>query len=575
MARRKAALPSMVLTPRPSLAEFRAAPFRVNALEQDIRYRAQDREDETDADGREPKIPIDCEGEDREPEIREHRHHAEPREHAGVEEERVGPQARQVGGHDDDVQRGDEDDRDGEPQQSRVRVQPCDYHDKPDADPSRHEKKRDQFCPDDLRNGDGYRREVVGRVHVVHPIIEDDPEEADHARIEDRVEADRDLEPIPDEPRREGQQEEWRHEGEEHLRIGPAPLEIEELLPQEGAVPLEPVEPGDDSREFVAGGHTRRFEPLRDQYDGSPDEGGDDSQPEQEERRGSSRVRTEGRQEFVRREAREDPRERNRAGGSRGRKQGGNAGDRDDESPSASHVNRRDEETQRHTEEERQQRGPEEHPDAREPEMRHGDGQGQADRRGDEEQDHVEDRVAQEHAQERPTEPHREDPGHRDQVVARPRRPLEVPSTEESERADAQAVQEDADMQEEDGVRERGIGEQPPARDGDRETEHRDDERERDEHRLTGIARMDAAFLFQHEAKQPAHRHAPTRRMNADSRSASWARIWSTVPVAMIDPLRITATRWHSFAAMSRRWDAMNAVPPPAMYSARNSLSLL
>src|SRR2546426_123454 len=485
MARRKAALPSMVLTPRPSLAEFRAAPFRVNALEQDIRYRAQDREDETDADGREPKIPIDCEGEDREPEIREHRHHAEPREHAGVEEERVGPQARQVGRHDDDVQRGDEDDRDGEPQQSRVRVQPCDYHDEPDADPSRQEKKRDQFCPDHLRNGDGYRREVVGRVHVVHPIIEDDPEEADHARIEDRVEADRDLEPIPDEPRREVQQEDVRHE------------------------------------------------------------------------------------------AREDPRERNRAGGSRGRKQGGNAGDRDDESPAASHVNRRDEETQRHTEEERQQRGPEEHPDAREPEMRHGDGQGQADRRGDEEQDHVEDRVAQEHAQERPTEPHPEDPGHRDQVVARPRRPLEVLSTEESERADAQAVQEDADMQEEDGVRERGIGEQPPARDGDRETEHRDDERERDEHGLTGIARMDAEFLFQHEAKQPAHRHAPTRRMNADSRSASWARIWSTVPVAMIDPLRITATRWHSFAAMSRRWDAMKAVPPPAMYSVRNSLSLL
>src|SRR2546428_9313019 len=95
MARRKAALPSMVLTPRPSLAEFRAAPFRVNALEQDIRYRAQDREDKSDADGREPKIPIDREGQDRQPEIREHRHHAEPREHAGVEEERVGPQARE------------------------------------------------------------------------------------------------------------------------------------------------------------------------------------------------------------------------------------------------------------------------------------------------------------------------------------------------------------------------------------------------------------------------------------------------------------------------------------------------
>src|SRR3989454_737341 len=193
--------------------------------------------------------------------------------------------------------------------------------------------------------------------------------------------------------------------------------------------------------------------------------------------------------------------------------------------------------------------------------------------RGDEEQDHVEERVADEHAQERPTEPHREDPGHRAQVVARPGRPLEVLSTEESERADAQAVQEDADMQEEDGVRERGVREQPPARDGDRKAKHRDDERERDEHRLTGIARMDAEFLFQHEAKKPAHRHAPTSLRNADSRSASWARIWSTVPVAMIDPLRITATRWHSFEAMSRRWDAMNAVPPPAMYSVRNSLS--
>src|SRR3989442_2854348 len=575
MARRKAALPSMVLTPRPSLAEFRAAPFRVNALEQDIRYRAQDREDETDADGRQPKVPVDREGQDRQPEIREHRHHAEPCEHAGVEEERVGPQAREVGRHDDDVQRGDEDDWNREPQQTRVRVQPCDHHDESDAEPRRYEKERDQLGPDHLRHGDRYRREVISRVHVVHPVVEDDPEEADHARIEDRVEADRHLEPIPDEPRREGQQEERRHEREEHLRIGPAPLEIEEFLAEEGAVALEAAEPGDDPREFVAGGHTRRLEPLRDKADGSHDQGRHDSQPEREKCRGSSDVRTQGRQEVLCREAREDPRKRNRTGGSRGREQGGNPCGRRDESHAASHVHRRDEETQRHAEEEREQRGPEENPDAREPEMRHGNGEGQADGRGDEEEDHVEDRVAQEHAQERPTEPHWEDPGHRDQVVARPRRPLEVLSTEESERADAQAVQEDADMQEEDGVRERGIGEQPPARDGDRETEHRDDERERDEHGLTGIARMDAEFLFQHEAKKPAHRHAPTSRRNADSRSASWARIWSTVPVAMIDPLRITATRWHSFAAMSRRWDAMNAVPPPAMYSARNSLSLL
>src|SRR5436309_14155993 len=102
MARRKAALPSMVLTPRPSLAEFRAAPFLVNALEQDIRYRAQDGEDETDADGREPEVSVDREGQDRQSEIREHRHHAEPGEDAGVEEKRIRPEAGQVGGHDDD-----------------------------------------------------------------------------------------------------------------------------------------------------------------------------------------------------------------------------------------------------------------------------------------------------------------------------------------------------------------------------------------------------------------------------------------------------------------------------------------
>src|SRR6266571_548348 len=104
MARRKAALPSMVLTPRPSLAEFRAAPFLVNALEQDIRYRTEDREDETDADGREPEVSVDRERQDRQAEIREHRHHAETREDARIEEKRVRTEAGQVGRHDDDVQ---------------------------------------------------------------------------------------------------------------------------------------------------------------------------------------------------------------------------------------------------------------------------------------------------------------------------------------------------------------------------------------------------------------------------------------------------------------------------------------
>src|SRR5712691_10764748 len=115
MARRKAALPSMVQTPRPSLAEFRAAPFRVNALEQDIRYRAEDCEDETDADGGESEVSVDRERQDRQSEVGEHRHYAETGEHAGVEEKRIRPEAGQVGGHHDDVQRGDDDDRDREP----------------------------------------------------------------------------------------------------------------------------------------------------------------------------------------------------------------------------------------------------------------------------------------------------------------------------------------------------------------------------------------------------------------------------------------------------------------------------
>src|SRR5439155_22127783 len=182
-------------------------------------------------------------------------------------------------------------------------------------------------------------------------------------------------------------------------------------------------------------------------------------------------------------------------------------------------------------------------------------------------------RVAEEHARGRSPESHRENPPHRDDVAARAARPREVLTTEEPERSDAQAVQEDADVQEQNGVTQRSECEPPPARDRNRQAEHRDDERERHEHRLTGVARVDPEFLFQHEPEEPAHRHAPTSRRNADSRSASPPRIWSTVPVAMIDPLWMTATRSHSFPAMSSRWDAMNAVPPLARYSARKPLS--
>src|SRR5438093_206301 len=96
MARRKAALPSMVQTPRPSLAELRAAPFLVNALEQDIRYRAEDREHETDADRGEPQVSVEREGQDRQSEVRVPRHHADAREHARMEEKSVRAEAGQV-----------------------------------------------------------------------------------------------------------------------------------------------------------------------------------------------------------------------------------------------------------------------------------------------------------------------------------------------------------------------------------------------------------------------------------------------------------------------------------------------
>src|SRR5436309_1022669 len=573
MARRKAALPSMVLTPRPSLAEFRAAPFVVNALEQDIRYRAQDREDEADANGRQPEVSVDRERQDGEAEIRQHRHHAETREDAGIEEKRIRPEAGQVRRHDDDVQRRDEHDRDGEPEQPGVGVQPSDHDDESDADPGRHEEERDQLRPEHLGNRDGYGGEVVGRVHVVHPIVQDHAEEPDHAGVEDRVEADRHLESVPDEPRGEGQEQERRHEGEEHLRIRPASLEIHEFLAEEGAVPFKPAESRDDAGQLMAVAHGWTLESLGDEDRGARDQGGRESQAEEGEKRRRSEVRSQGREKLVGREAREDPGERDGARSSGGREDRRNDRDGDDKSRAGPHVDSRDEEAQGHPQEERQERHAEEDPDARQSKVRNRYREDESDRRGYEKQDHVENRVPDEHAEERPAEPHRKDSRHGEQIVARPGRPLQVLPTEESECTDAEAVEEDAHMQEQDRIRQRGVCEQPTARHGDREAEHRDDEREGHEHRLAGIARVDPEFLFQHEAKEPTHRQAPTSRRNADSRSASPARIWSTVPVAMIEPLWMTATRLQSFPAISSRWEAMNAVPPPATYYARKSFS--
>src|SRR3989449_1527820 len=232
------------------------------------------------------------------------------------------------------------------------------------------------------------------------------------------------------------------------------------------------------------------------------------------------------------REAREDPGEGDDSRGPGGREDRRNDRDGDHKSCAASHVDGRDEKAQGHPQEERQERGAEEDPDARQSKVRHRNGEDEADGRGHEEQDHVENRVPHEHPEERPPEPHRKDSGHRDQVVAHPGRPLQVLPTEESEGADAEAVEEDAHVQEQNRIRERGVCEQSAARDRDGEAEYRDDKREGHEHRLAGVTRVDPEFLFQHEAKEPAHRQAPTSRRNADSRSASPARIWATGPVA-------------------------------------------
>src|SRR6266571_177708 len=128
-------------------------------------------------------------------------------------------------------------------------------------------------------------------------------------------------------------------------------------------------------------------------------------------------------------------------------------------------------------------------------------------------------------------------------------------------------------MEEQDRIREGRVREQAFARDRDCEAEPGDDDREREEGRSSGVARMDAEFLRQHEAEQPDHPHAPTMRRKAASRFDSGPRISSTLPVATIVPSWITATRSQSFSAMSSRWEAMNTVPPPPIYSWRNSLS--
>jgi hypothetical protein len=59
----------MASIPGRSVAEFRAAPFRVNALEQHIRCRRQDAEDWGDAKDGGRGIAVDCEGEDRQAEV--------------------------------------------------------------------------------------------------------------------------------------------------------------------------------------------------------------------------------------------------------------------------------------------------------------------------------------------------------------------------------------------------------------------------------------------------------------------------------------------------------------------------
>src|SRR5947207_13283467 len=67
-------------------------------------------------DAREPKVPVDREGQDRKAEVGDHGHDAESSEYAGIKEERVRPKTGQVRRHDDDVDGRDEDDREAEPQ---------------------------------------------------------------------------------------------------------------------------------------------------------------------------------------------------------------------------------------------------------------------------------------------------------------------------------------------------------------------------------------------------------------------------------------------------------------------------
>src|SRR5207249_4355927 len=97
-------------------------------------------------------------------------------------------------------------------------------------------------------------------------------------------------ESVPDEPRGKGQEQERRHEGEEHLRIGPAALEIHEFLAEEGAIPLEAAESRDDSGQLVACADRWRLKSLGDEDRGARDESRHDGQSEEGEGRGRTEV---------------------------------------------------------------------------------------------------------------------------------------------------------------------------------------------------------------------------------------------------------------------------------------------
>ncbi len=265
------------------------------------------------------------------------------------------------------------------------------------------------------------------------------------------------------------------------------------------------------------------------------------------------------------REAGQDPGQREASGRPGRGEEGRDAANGNQEGHLTPHVQSRDEETERHPDEERQEGGAEEDADAHDPKVREGDGHDESEGRRCQEEGDVEDRVAHVHSEEGLPKSHREDPGHGDHIVPRPVRPLQILASEESERAHAEAVQEDARMEEEDRIPEGRVREQAFARDRDREAEPGDDDREGEERRSSGVARMDPELLRQHEAEQPDHPHAPTMRRKAASRFDSGPRISSTLPVATIAPSWITATRSHSFSAMSSRWEAMKTVPPPPM----------